>query len=74
MCVTMETQSYREHNQVGRSIVKWYEPHQCKLGFGYPTQVWNVTQEPGYSMIPLLDINSRLIHTRRIVIGSQFLL
>ena len=49
------------------AAVKWYETHQCRVWFGYPIEVWGPMQEPGYSLIPLTAIKSRVIHKKMLV-------
>lgn len=58
------------------AAVRWYEEHPCKVWFGYPVQVWFPMQVPGYSLIPLSAITTRVVHSKMTVnfgrhIGSQ---
>ena len=67
MCCTLPKCSVKLLTAEWVAAVKWYETHQCRVWFGYPVEVWGSMQEPGYSLIPLTAIKSRVIHKKMLV-------
>ena len=57
----------KEKQIVWVAIVKWLMEHQCKVWFGYPTQVWSSTYSLGKYFILISDIKSRIVYSHHIV-------
>lgn len=47
------------------AAVSWYMSHPCFVWYGKPTQVWASTLCPGYNFIPVTNIKSRVVYTKR---------
>ena len=46
------------------AIVSWFEPHQCRVWFGYPVEVWCTVSFNEYNLIPLSNIKYRVVCTK----------
>ena len=46
------------------AVVSWFEPHQCKVWFGSPTQVWCTTFSEQFSFLSLSKIKCRVVYSK----------
>lgn len=53
-----------EHSCLWVAAVSWYMPHNCAVWFGKPIQVWTTVTYPGYNLVSIKNIKSRVLYTQ----------
>ena len=48
------------------AIASFFEPHQCHVWFGYPTEVWNAVSFQEKVYVPIVNIKCRVVCTKTI--------
>lgn len=49
------------------AAVSFYYPHQCRVWFGYPTEVWSAVTSPDHHFIPVSHILNRVAYSKQTV-------
>ena len=45
--------------------LSFYYPHECRVWFGNPTEVWSAVASPDYYFLPLSYIQSRVAYSKQ---------
>ena len=55
------------------AAVSWFDTHQCKLWFGFPTQVWSTSSFQQMCYLPLQHIKCPVVYTKATVNFGRFI-
>lgn len=64
---TVLTRVEREYVKKWFAVVSLFDHHQCKVWYGYPTEVWSTVSFDNYCIIPLSNIKCQVVYTKGLV-------